>query len=106
MRKSPMRNRDDEGTAEVSHASSPAPASDPEASSPRARVPDVVPTAWLDRLLVAVVELPLLSGERGVVKALVDSVADILPSYAIGACLVAEPGAGPGGQVALQLLAA
>jgi signal transduction histidine kinase len=56
------------------------------------RVPDVVPTGWLDRLLLAVIDLPLTSGERAVVEAVVDAVGAILPSYAIGACLGPEAG--------------
>src|SRR5258708_37406686 len=104
MRKGPVRNRGDEGVAGMGHASSPAPASDPEASSPRARVPDVVPTGWLDRTLMVVLELPLLSGERAVVEAMVDSIAEILVSYAVGACLVAEPGPGRAEQLLVKRL--
>jgi two-component system NtrC family sensor kinase len=106
MRKGPVRKRGDEGMADTGHASSPAPTSDPEASSPRARVPDVVPTGWLDRLLMVVLELPLLSGERAVVEAMVDSIAEILVSYAVGACLVAEPGTGRAEQLLVKRLPA
>jgi signal transduction histidine kinase len=59
-----------------------------ERSSQRPRVPDVVPAAWLDRLLAAAVDLPLASGERAVVTAVVEAVAAILPGYAVGACFV------------------
>jgi hypothetical protein len=104
MRKGPVRKRGDENVVDMGHASSPAPASDPEASSPRARVPDVVPTGWLDRLLMVVLELPLLSGERAVVEAMVDSIAEILVSYAVGACLVAEPGTGRAEQLLVKRL--
>lgn len=59
-----------------------------EPSSQRARVPDLVPAPWLDRLLAATIDLPLASGERAVVTAVVDAVAAILPDYAVGACFV------------------
>ncbi len=59
-------------------------------SSSRARLLDVVPIAWIDQLLVAALDLPLSAGEPGVVEALVDAVAAILPSYAVGACFVPE----------------
>jgi two-component system, NtrC family, sensor kinase len=67
-----------------------------EASSSRARLLDVVPLAWLDQLLLATLELPLLRGERDVVEALVNSVAAILPAFAVGACFVPEQGATQG----------
>jgi len=66
-----------------------------EASSLRARLLDVVPLAWLDQLLFATLELPLLRGECDVVESLVNSVAAILPSFAVGAC-VPEQGATQG----------
>jgi len=47
--------------------------------------------AWLDRLLVAMIDLPLSSGELAVVEAVVDAVGAILPAYAVGARL--GPGA-------------
>jgi signal transduction histidine kinase len=67
---------------------------EPEGSAPHARVPDIVPAAWLDRLLAAANDLPLASGERAVVEAMVDAVAGILPDHAVGACFVPEPGSG------------
>ncbi|HLK40358.1 MAG TPA: ATP-binding protein [Polyangiaceae bacterium] len=94
MRKGPMRNRGDVSAEDFDRAGGSAPPSDPEASSPRARVPDVVPISWLDRLLVAVLDLPLLKGERAVVEAVVDSVVEILPAYAVGVCLGADAGGG------------
>jgi signal transduction histidine kinase len=54
----------------------------------------VLPAAWLDRLLAAVLDLPLPSGELAVVEAMVDALAAILPGYAVGACFVPEPGVG------------
>src|SRR5580704_3642820 len=75
-----------------------------EPSAAHARVPEAVPAAWLDRLLAAVVDLPLATGERAVVAALVDAVAAILPDYAIGACFVPAPGSTMHGQVVLQRL--
>jgi signal transduction histidine kinase len=88
-----MRGAGGDGRAAQTHPSSePVPQSNTEVSSPRVRVPDVVPTGWLDRLLLAVIDLPLTSGERAVVEAVVDAVGAILPSYAIGACLGPEAG--------------
>ncbi|HEY6460415.1 MAG TPA: ATP-binding protein [Polyangiaceae bacterium] len=63
-------------------------------SAAHARVPDLVPAAWLDRLLVAAVELPLASGDRVVVEGVVDVLAAILPDHAVGACFAPEPGTG------------
>lgn len=83
------------GGAGKSAASEPAPASFTEVSSPRARMPDVVPTGWLDRLLVAVIDLPLSKGERAVVESIVDAVAGILPTYAVGASVASDPALGP-----------
>jgi two-component system, NtrC family, sensor kinase len=75
----------------------PAPMSNSEVSSPRARVPDVVPLGWLDRLLLAVIDLPRSGGEAAVTGALVDAVAGILPAYAIGASVMAREAAGASG---------
>ncbi len=93
MRKRPLRGGGDGRAAQTHPSSEPVPHSNTEVSSPRVRVPDVVPTSWLDRLLLAVIDLPLASGERAVVEAVVDAVGAILPSYAIGACLGPEAGA-------------
>src|SRR5579884_1611385 len=68
----------------------------PEDSSPRARVPDLVPAGWLDRLLAAAVDLPLSAGERAVIEAMVDSLAAILPAYSVAACLVDGAAGGAG----------
>jgi two-component system NtrC family sensor kinase len=89
MRKGTMVGRG-EGAA-IASAPSEAPISDREVSSSRARLLDVVPIAWLDQLLVASLDLPLSSGEPAVVEALVNAVAAILPSYAVGACFVLYP---------------
>jgi two-component system NtrC family sensor kinase len=77
-----------------------------EPSSQRSRVPDVVPAAWLDRLLAAAVDLPVTSGERAVVTALVDALAAILPDYAVGACFVPDGSSTPrlGEQVLVKRL--
>src|SRR5580704_6512833 len=91
MRKGTMLGRGEAGAA-IASAPSEAPISDREVSSSRARVLDVVPIAWLDQLLVAALELPLSGGEQVVAEALVDAVAAILPSYAVGAYFVPEPG--------------
>jgi two-component system NtrC family sensor kinase len=63
-----------------------------EASATRARVPELVPAGWLDSLLVAAVDLPLLRGERAVIEAAVDAVAAIVPRCAVGVCFVPQPG--------------
>jgi two-component system, NtrC family, sensor kinase len=65
-----------------------------EVSSARARLLDDVPTIWLDQLLVTVLDLPVQSGERAVMEAMVNSLATILPAYAIGAFFVIEPATG------------
>jgi two-component system, NtrC family, sensor kinase len=59
-----------------------------EASSSRKRILDLVPAAWLDRLLATAIDLPLLRGERAVVEAVVEAVAAIADGYAVGACFV------------------
>src|ERR1035438_5815194 len=100
MRKGPMRGRGEQGAAMASAPSSAPPGDrigDYEVSSSRARLLDVVPIGWLDLLLLAVADLPLSKGESAVVEAMVHSLAAILPTYAVGACFVAEPGAPVGG---------
>jgi signal transduction histidine kinase len=67
-------------------------ASREENSTQRPRLHDVVPTAWLDQLLVASLELPLSTGERAVAEGMVSSLAAIVPNYAVGACFVPERG--------------
>jgi signal transduction histidine kinase len=61
--------------------------------------PGELPSAWLDRLLAAVVTLPLEDGQRAVVTSLVDTLAALLPDHAVGACFVPEPGSASHGQV-------
>ena len=75
-----------------------------EPSAQWPRVPDVVPAAWLDRLLAAAVDLPLASGERAVVTAAVEAVAAILPGYAVGACFVPMGASTPRDQVLVKRL--
>jgi signal transduction histidine kinase len=87
-----------------------------EGSAPHARVPEAIPAAWLDRLLAAVLDLPLGAGERAIVEAMVDALAAILPDHAIGACFVpdaeaaalldrdASPHPEPGQQIIVQRL--
>ncbi len=103
MRKSTMLGRGEAGAA-IASAPSEAPISDREVSSSRARLLDVVPIAWLDQLLVAALELPLSSGEPAVVEALLDAVAAILPSYAVGAYFIAEGDAASRGPMVLERL--
>jgi signal transduction histidine kinase len=101
MRKGTMLGRG-EGAAMVSAASEPS-LGDREVSSSRARLLDVVPIAWLDQLLVASLELPLSSGELAVVEALVDRVAAILPSYAVGACFIRDADIAPAPMIVKRL---
>lgn len=75
-----------------------------ESSSQRARVPDLVPAEWLDRLLAAAIDLPLASGDRALVTALVEAVAGILPGYAVGACFVPQAASTPRDQVLVRRL--
>jgi signal transduction histidine kinase len=93
MRKGTMLGRG-EGAA-IASAPSETTIGDREVSSSRARLLDVVPIAWLDQLLVASLELPLSSGELAVVEALVDRVAAILPTYAVGACFIRDADTAP-----------
>jgi two-component system NtrC family sensor kinase len=82
----------------------PAPVSKTEVSS-LLRVPDAVPLGWLDRLLVAVIDLPIAQGERAVVEAIVDAVAGILPAYAVGASVgpdIVGAGAGAAGPLVVR----
>jgi two-component system NtrC family sensor kinase len=92
VRKDPLPAADPgserESDVRLERASDKVPAGTQEVSSPHARVPELVPAAWLDRLLAAVVELPLVAGDRAVVEAMVDAVASILPSCAVGVCFV------------------
>ena len=56
-----------------------------------------VPGTWLDRLLVATIDLPVSDGEEAVVLAMLRALAEILPACGVGACLVsAAPGTGTG----------
>jgi two-component system NtrC family sensor kinase len=93
----PVHEADRESEVRLERASDKVPAGAQEVSSPHARVPELVPAAWLDRLLAAVVELPLAAGDRAVVEAMVDAVSSILPSCAVGVCFV--PRARPPGYV-------
>ena len=80
------------------------PSREQEGSAPHPRVPDIVPASWLDRLFLAVLDLPLASGERGVVEAMVDALAAILPAHAVAACFAPEPGAGRREQLVVKRL--
>ena len=105
MRKVPAR-----GVSEERHAtrgvreSQTVPSHEQAISEPHARVPDVVPAGWLDRLFLAVLDLPLASGERAVVEAMVDALAAILPGHAVAACFAPEPGAGRREQLVVKRL--
>ncbi len=50
-----------------------------------------VPGTWLDRLLVATIDLPVSEGEEAVVLAMLRALSDILPACGVGACLVYAP---------------
>src|SRR5579872_3863270 len=99
MAKRQMDTAEREGGSRVEVA----PVSDPERSTSRPRVPDVVPTAWLDRLLVAAIDLPLARGERAVLKVVLESVAAILPNYSVATRWVPEPGRGLRDRVVMRL---
>ena len=92
MRKVSTNPRREHEAAGVVPSSRPGPGAPGETSSARARVPELVPAGWLDRLLVAAVDLPLLGGERAVVEAVVEAVAAIVPRCAVGVCFVPPPG--------------
>jgi len=62
-----------------------------ETSSAHARVPGIIPVGLLDRLVVAMLELPILDGERAVVEAAVEAVASMVPNCAVGVCFVPQP---------------
>lgn len=53
-------------------------------------VVDVDP-AWLDRLLVAVTDMPVSQGEAAVAPFLVGALGEIFPAFGVGACLVPLP---------------
>jgi two-component system, NtrC family, sensor kinase len=58
-----------------------------------------VPAAWLDTLLITSNTLPIESGEAGVVDAIVETLAALLPEWGVGACHVdATHGIGVTGQ--------
>ena len=90
MRMRKVKGRDDSGerAAVKAERKSDAVPTDREESAPHSRVPESIPAPWLDRLLAAVLDLPLASGERAVVTAMVDAVSLILPDHAVGACVV------------------
>lgn len=50
-----------------------------------------VEAAWLDRLVVAVCEMPVASGEAAVVEFLVRALSEIFPDCGVGACFVPAP---------------
>lgn len=50
-----------------------------------------VEAAWLDRLVVAVCEMPVSAGEAAVVEYLVRALSEIFPACGVGACFVPFP---------------
>jgi two-component system, NtrC family, sensor kinase len=62
-----------------------------------------VPPSWLDRLLVALGDLPLGEGEEAVARSFAGSLASILPQFAVGVCVVTVDANGRGRrQIALK----
>jgi two-component system, NtrC family, sensor kinase len=105
MRKSPALEENGERHATRSvRESQPLPPPPQEESSAHARIPDVVPAAWIDRLFMAALDLPLAAGERAVVEAMVDALAAILPGHAVAACFAPEPGTGRREQLVVERL--
>jgi two-component system NtrC family sensor kinase len=51
-----------------------------------------VPSLWIDRLLVATIELPYGEGQDAVVEALLTAISSIVPQHALGACFVKATG--------------
>jgi two-component system NtrC family sensor kinase len=105
MRKLSMRDPSRQAT-KVQPPSEGAPAAGSETTAAHARIPELVPAEWLDRLLVATIDLPLLNGERALVEAAVDAVAAIVPECAVGVCLVPQPGSGAREQIVVRRLPA
>jgi two-component system, NtrC family, sensor kinase len=106
MRKVSARDPSRQGATKVEPPSETDPAISSETTAAHARIPDLVPAGWLDRLLVAVLDLPLLNGERALVEAAVDAVAAIVPECAVGVCLVPQPGSGVREQIVVRRLPA
>ncbi|HXX70070.1 MAG TPA: ATP-binding protein [Polyangiaceae bacterium] len=95
MRKIPARGATDSARiSKLEGKSDPAPVSNTEQSSSRPKMPDAVPVAWLDRLLVTVLDLPMSQGHQAIVETLVASIGSILPAYAVGVSLGADGGSG------------
>ncbi len=102
MRKRPMRGATELTAATVRRQADTAPVSGAEVSSSRPLGPEAIPQVWLDRLLLATVDLPIASGgERGVAESMVGCLSSILVCYAVGAC-VADPQADEEGGFVLR----
>jgi signal transduction histidine kinase len=91
MSKASMRSRNPFRVTALDAPGERSPASGEETSSPRACIPAIIPAGLLDRLLIAVLDFPVLEGERALVEAAVDAFAAIVPNCAVGICFVAEP---------------
>lgn len=104
MRKRPMRITDNLGEASRDRPSDAAPASKTTVLASRANPTAEIPIAWLDRLLFVSVDLPVQAGEHPVVEAMIDALAAILPSYAIGAAWISEAASGRRERVILRRL--
>jgi two-component system, NtrC family, sensor kinase len=103
MRKGPLPELSGgSGTTRGERLSDAVPTGEPSAH--HARMSDGVPTTWVDRLLLASLELPLAEGECAVVERMVDALAEILPGHAVGACFVPEPGVNLGEQLLFKRL--
>ena len=54
---------------------------------------DAYPSAWGDRMLLALATLPLDAGAEAIVAHVLDAAFEILPEHSLGACLVSSDGA-------------
>ncbi|HEY2511691.1 MAG TPA: ATP-binding protein [Polyangiaceae bacterium] len=73
-----------------------APRSAQAVSSARASRTQMIelPVVWLEGLLLLWSELPVAAGDRAVVRAMVDSIAALLPEHDVASCLVPADGRG------------
>jgi two-component system, NtrC family, sensor kinase len=95
MSKLSARNRSRLSVSKTEALTEGPPASNKESgkktSLAHARVQGIIPVGLLDQLVMAMLELPILDGERAVVEAAVEAVASMLPSCAVGVCFVPQP---------------
>jgi C4-dicarboxylate-specific signal transduction histidine kinase len=82
----PVRDPELESSERVTISS--LPMSVDTASGPRVAYAHEIPSRWLERLLTLSLELPTAHGEIAVARAVVDTIASMLPDYVVGACLI------------------